>query len=57
MTIYEFLEQCKQTALQEKNYLNVEFLKMVIENLTIEQAEQIIKEQRKWEKLELREEN
>ena len=44
MTVYEFLEQCKQNALLEKNYLNVEFLNMAIENLTIAQAEQIIKE-------------
>lgn len=43
MTVYEFLEQCKQTALQEKNYQDVEFLKMAIENLTIEQAEQTIR--------------
>ena len=31
------------TSLEEKNYFDVEFLKMEIENLTIEQAEQIIK--------------
>jgi hypothetical protein len=43
MTVYEFLEQCKQTALLEKNFQDVEFLKMAIENLTIEQANIIIK--------------
>lgn len=43
MTVYEFLEQCKTNALQEKNYFDVEFLKMEIENLTIEQAEQTIR--------------
>lgn len=44
MTVYEFLEQCKINALHEKNYQDVEFLKMALENLTIAQAEQIIKE-------------
>jgi hypothetical protein len=44
MTVYEFLEQCKINALQEKNYFDVEFLNMAIENLTLEQAEKIIKE-------------
>lgn len=43
MTIYEFLEHCKINALLEKNFQDVEFLKMAIENLTIEQAGIFIK--------------
>ena len=44
MTVYMYIEGLKKQALENRDFMNVEFLQELQENLTIEQAEQIIKE-------------
>ena len=52
-----YIEGLKKQALENRDFMDVEFLQELQENLTIEQAAKEIKEQRKWEKLKLLEEN
>ena len=44
MTVYMYIEGLKKQALENRDFMDVEFLQELQENLTIEQAEQIIKE-------------
>lgn len=44
MTVYMYIEGLKKQALENRDFMDVEFLQELQENLTIAQAEQIIKE-------------
>ena len=44
MTVYMYIEGLKKQALENRDFMDVEFLRELQENLTIAQAEQIIKE-------------
>ncbi len=44
MTVYMYLEGLKNQALENRDFMDVEFLTDLQKNLTIAQAEQIIKE-------------
>ena len=44
MTVYTYLEGLKNKALENRDFMDVEFLTELQKNLTIAQAEQIIKE-------------
>jgi len=44
MTVYMYIEGLKNQALENRDFMGVEFLTDLQENLTITQAEQIIKE-------------
>lgn len=44
MTVYMYIEGLKKQALENRDFMDVKFLKELQENLTIAQAEQEIKE-------------
>ena len=44
MTVYMYIEGLKNQALENRDFMDVEFLNELQENLTIAQAEQEIKE-------------
>ena len=44
MTVYMYIEGLKKQALENRDFMDVEFLTELQGNLTIDQAEQIIKE-------------
>ena len=44
MTVFMYIEGLKKQAQENRDFMDVEFLQELQENLTIEQAEQIIKE-------------
>ena len=44
MTVYMYIDGLKKQALENRDFMGIEFLTELQENLTVAQAEQILKE-------------